>query len=63
MRMHVGRACVHTGCALQAIVSVLMNRPDLNIGPELTQLRDFTSGFPPDMKGALGLTRTEQRRP
>lgn len=28
-----------------------MNRPELDIGAELSQLRDFTSGFPPEMKG------------
>jgi ubiquitin carboxyl-terminal hydrolase L5 len=49
-------SCLHD---LQAIVSVLMNRPDLEIGPELAQLRDFTAGFPPDMKGlAIGNSDT-----
>ena len=48
------RPCVQViqnACATQAIVSVLMNRPELEIGAELTQLRDFTRGFPPEMKG------------
>jgi hypothetical protein len=42
---------IQNACATQAIVSVLMNRPELEIGAELTQLRDFTRGFPPEMKG------------
>ena len=43
---------ITASCPLQAILAVLLNRPDLEIGPELRSLKDFTSDFPPDMRGA-----------
>lgn len=42
---------ITNACATQAIISVLMNRPELELGTELTQLREFTAGFPAEMKG------------
>lgn len=44
---------INNACATQAVISLLLNcnHPDVNIGPELTTLKEFSMSFDPKMRG------------
>ncbi|KAF9978677.1 hypothetical protein BGZ73_001032 [Actinomortierella ambigua] len=48
-------------CATQAILSIVMNARDLDIGPSLQHFKDFTADFSPKAKG-LAMTNFDKLR-
>ena len=45
------RQMINNACATQAIVNVLLNRKDLDLGADLSSFREFTGGLTPELRG------------
>lgn len=45
---------ISNACATQAILSVLLNRPDIDLGPGLTEFKQFSTALPPDVRRGRG---------
>ena len=55
-RLFFARQVVTNACATQALLSILLNRQDLTLGPELNSLKEFTADFDPEMRGKASIS-------
>lgn len=49
--MFYAHQIIVNSCATHALLSVLLNCPDIQLGPTLTKLKTFSSGLDPESKG------------
>ncbi|XP_004419847.1 PREDICTED: ubiquitin carboxyl-terminal hydrolase BAP1 [Ceratotherium simum simum] len=53
--MFFAHQLIPNSCATHALLSVLLNCSDVDLGPTLSRMKDFTKGFSPESKGyAIG---------
>ncbi|CAK1554181.1 unnamed protein product [Leptosia nina] len=52
-KIFFAKQVINNACATQAVISVLLNcnHPDIELGPELTKLKEFSMSFDPKMRG------------
>eukprot|EP00808_Paulinella_micropora_P019029 g25245.t1 len=47
------RQMINNACATQAIISILLNRPEIELGEELKNFKEFSMALDPEMRGTV----------
>lgn len=50
-----GAQVIQNACATQAILSILMNRPEIELGPTLAGFKEFTAEFTPEVRATVAV--------
>lgn len=50
-RMFFAHQIINNSCATHSLLSVLLNCPNIDLGPTLSRLKEFTAGLDPESKG------------
>jgi ubiquitin carboxyl-terminal hydrolase L5 len=45
------RQVLQNACGTQAVLSIVLNRPEIEIGQDLQEFKEFTFAFPSEIRG------------
>ena len=50
-KLYFAQQVINNACGTQALLNIMMNAKGLELGKELSEFKEFTQDFPPDLRG------------